>query len=479
MDTDPQIVYTMIAAAIVVVSVLWASLLSFRSRPGRPTPGPSTIDLPEESPALVDFLTDDFSLTQESLPATLLDLSARRWLLVEEVAGGNVIIRLRRREPDNQLAPYERRLLDHVRALEVDGVIPAEAITTGHSTASSRWWRDFRREVVAEAQQRGLSRDKWTLSRVASMWIGVFAAGIFLWLADESGEPAEVGELPGAAKWVWIVSILAVVVMAAWLAFLLDRDVQRDTEDGLKAASRWLGVRDYLDTYGDFGEKPAASVVLWERQLAYAVALGLAPLARDQLPLGEEDHRHAWSRASGRWRQVQVRYPWFRPGYGQSPALAVLGAFVGGAFAVAVLVLTTRYVQDRDEAVDDLTRGASQLVDAAALTLAAIAALALIWNSIKAYFAVRDLFNTAMADGIAIRCRVRRGSVGLHPEPETSSDDETRQRYFLAFDTGKQDVVVAWRVRRQIYQSLRQGERYNVEVTPRLRYVRSVAPPPA
>jgi hypothetical protein len=53
-------------------------------------------------------------------------------------------------------------VLDHVAGLAVDGVVPAEALTTGPQDQSTRWWRAFRRAVVADARDRGLARDRWS-----------------------------------------------------------------------------------------------------------------------------------------------------------------------------------------------------------------------------------------------------------------------------------------------------------------------------
>lgn len=42
-----------------------------------------------------------------------------------------------------------------------------------------------------------------------------------------------------------------------------------------------------------------------------------APMAVQQLPLGAESDRWAWSRYGGSWRLVKVVYPKVRPGWGR------------------------------------------------------------------------------------------------------------------------------------------------------------------
>jgi len=475
-DSDPHIVPTMLAAALIVACAVMALLLHVRTRPRRPAAGPATMELGDEPPAVVDLLTDDFVVTPEAVPATLVDLAARRWLTIEDVAGGQVVIRLKARDRDEPLAPFERRVLGHLRQLSVDGVVPASAMTTGPEGASQRWWRGFRDEVVAAAQAEGLSRDRWTRAILLPVWGGVIGAGALLWLALELGTASEGTDSFGRTGRLWVLIALATFTLGLWAFTRLGRGLQRDTDAGLAAASRWVGVREYMASAGNFEDKPAAMVALWDRYLAYAVALDLAPLVVAQLPLGAEDHRHAWSRASGRWRQVLVRYPVMRPGYGQHPALAVLGALLVAVPALLVLRAAVRARRDGIDVLADVTGAAATAVDVGIVLAGVAASLVLVWNAVKLVAALADLVATGEVEGLLIRARVRRGWFGLVEAASTDSDDQTRERFLCALDTGEGAVVVAWRVRRRIYDQVRQGDRYVVRVTRRLRYVHAVTP---
>jgi len=81
----------LVAAAGVVGSLLWLALVAFvyalRS-PSRPDPGPRTLELGPEPPALANFLVNDFVVTGEALPATVLDLAARGFAEIEERGPG-------------------------------------------------------------------------------------------------------------------------------------------------------------------------------------------------------------------------------------------------------------------------------------------------------------------------------------------------------------------------------------------------------
>ena len=474
MESVPQLVSTLVAAATIAVTASYILVLQIRTRPRRPDIGPATMDLGPEPPAVVDLLTDDFTVTMAAVPSTLVDLAARRWLSIEEVAGGNVVLRVSARDRDEPLTRYERRVLEHVRGLSIDGLVPAAAMTTGPEAASKRWWRSFRREVIADAQARGLCRDRWTRANVIPVWGGAITSGALLWLAEKLGRGTDDLAPPSRGGVLWALTLVVTIAVGIWVATLLGRNLQRDTDAGLAAAARWVGVREYMATIGDFEDKPAAMVALWDRYLAHAVALDLAPLVVAQLPLGAEDHRHAWSRASGRWRQIQVRYPWMRPGYGQHPVFALLGAAVVGTAAILVLGAVDRVRRDEIEILADVPTEAARWVDTAAIFVGAAALLVLCWNLVKLVFALVDLVANDTKTGVVIRRRVRTGWVGLDAQRTKSSDDRARERFFCALDTGNDPVVTAWRVRSQIFDQISQGDRCAARVTPRLRYVRDV-----
>jgi hypothetical protein len=156
-------------------------------------------------------------------------------------------------------------------------------LTSGPREHARRWWRDFRNEVIDDAQARGLSRDRGD-GRALSLASGAaFVPAVLALLATlEWGAAAAV--LAGAA----------VIV-----ALIRERREQRDTDAGPEAAGRWVDVRGFLQA-GAFNDLPPAPVAVWERYLAYAAAFGVARAAVEAFPMGAEEDRRAWSSAGGR-----------------------------------------------------------------------------------------------------------------------------------------------------------------------------------
>jgi hypothetical protein len=213
---------------------------------------------------------------EHAFVATLLDLAARRYLEIEEPGDG---VRIRLLYPDpSGLSDAERLVYDLVRSRAGLGQsVPLDALVPGGG-AAALLRRRFSAAVVRSARQLCLStrRPEETLATFSFMWFAVFPA---LWAAL----------LPAALarswRWLWVAPVIWIVlIILLYLPFkaaVLPHEWS--TPDGRRAVRYWLGVKAYLDGYEVFHDVPPAAVVIWDRYLAYAVALGSAGHATDAL----------------------------------------------------------------------------------------------------------------------------------------------------------------------------------------------------
>ena len=452
---------------LLLAAVVWR-------RPPRIRSGAATQDLPPVPPAVAGLLCNDFELPAELPPATLLDLAARRVVRLEEVEPGKTICRLRGTADDEALAPYERRVLDEVRRKAVDGVVPTDALTTGPDAASSGWHRAFSREVIADAQGRGLTRPRWPGWLVTIVGAGPFAVGALLYLAsavggDSNDEPV----LSVAAGAMALAGIVLLLVAVGRLGRSL---AQLPTESGKETTALCLALRKHLRENEQLAALQPAAVQLWGRHFAYAGAMGIAPTAVALLPFGTEDDHGAWSRFGGQWHRVRVRYPrGWPPGWGKHPAFASFLAVLWGAAAVAAIYGLTRLAQSAADPITStdpmLDRDQLDWVGRGALLLTIPMAILLVWAAFLLVRSVPDFWNARTTTGELVRARRRRQIF------QWSNSNTPRCWYYLALDDGTRRRIRSWRVRRDLYDARSQGETVTARYTANLGYVRELRAP--
>lgn len=425
--------------------------------PKSPSAGPPTNDLRPEPPAVANLLTNGWLLTEDAMPATLLDLSTRGFVTIEDRGDGQIQCRLRvGMSGRGELQPYELRILEHLQRLATNGVVPAGALTTGPEEQSSRWWKSFRKEVGADAKARGVAREFWPLRLSALM----LALGIPIFLLVQAAQGFK------DAEEVHLTPLLAAVTYIMFggllpLGYLTGTSRQRDTPDGRVASAHWQGVRDNLETLPSFPELPPTAVITWERHLAYGAALGVAGNAVTTLPLGAENDKRAWTHYGGTWKQVRVQYSRFRPGWGTHPLLAVLISLARVALFGGILWIATS---------QDLLQASTYGADVpwwVTLVLAGVAIVFLVllgWSAVGLVWAVLDVTGGKPVTGQVLRKRLR-------TRLSTWSEDSNKGCHVAVY-TGTGDTVRAWRVATKKYPYFYQGQIVSVEVTPRLGYVR-------
>jgi hypothetical protein len=433
--------------------------LTTATRPRPVEPGPPTLDLGgPEPPAVVNLLTGGWRMTEDALSATLLDLAARDLfdLLQQGPEPDRTVVRLRAAAPAD-LLPYERRVHDRVARLAAGGIVPVAALARGNSGEASRWWKAFRREVILDAQRRGLSRNRWgagvtSLVSVASMVVAA-AAALIAYHASEDGGP-----MVGVAIFTW----------GGLTAWVRSRNRQRDTPAGREAAARWMGVRDHLGRNEVFGTLPPAAVAIWDRYLAYGAAAGVAGTASRVLSFGAQDERLAWSAYGGSWHKVRIRYPGMRIAEGRHPvvsaSLGVAAIVIGWYGSRLALSVRDGVAGWAPVAAADTRRFLETSWPQLALFLLAAGFVALaVWGGWVVLRSVLDLAGRRTFEAEVLRVR-------------TVRDDEGQvQEYQVALDDGRSPSTRAWPVRPARWPGLSDRDVVSVTVGPWLHHVSALS----
>lgn len=319
------------------------------TRASGPLAAAATPDLGDEPPAVVNLLANGWRLNEDAAEATLLDLAARRYVELRQPGSDPKHTTVHVRDPGDavagELAPYESRVLDRVRALAKGGVVPVSALTFRDSREAAAWEGKLRREVIADARARGLSRRRFggVLVIVLELCAVLAAVGVTYaavrWMAYVPAELAVEHRRGGSiGDAIPYIAGGALVFCNGFIGAILG---ERDTRKGRAAASRWLGVRRWLVGHEQFGDLPPAAVTVWDRYLAYGAALGATHVASAVLDVGMGDRTLVWSSYGGSWHRVQVRYPRFGRHLGRRSNDLLRGTFFSLVFGVGLVSMYT------------------------------------------------------------------------------------------------------------------------------------------
>ena len=94
-DTIPWLV---VAGVVLVAWFVLFGVVARATMPRLPDPGPETMELGPETPAVANFLTNRWEVTTSAIAATLVDLAARRIVALEQIGDGDHLVRCGRRD---------------------------------------------------------------------------------------------------------------------------------------------------------------------------------------------------------------------------------------------------------------------------------------------------------------------------------------------------------------------------------------------
>jgi uncharacterized membrane protein len=224
---------------------------------------------PDDPPAVVAGLLAMGEVKPVAFSATVMDLAQRGHLAIEEVTEKRLLRdkkdwRFTRKEaPDDKLAQYESRILNR---LFHDGPVTTQSELTawakGHPSAAQSFWESFERAVEGELRKREyLMGGRFLPFALNFLLIGVLALATVAAVASASLKGVA---LAGAC-------VLTAIALGFGTLLLRSR-----TPEGAQRAAEWKAFKRKLRDFSQMEEAPIGHLVLWERYLVYAVALGVS-----------------------------------------------------------------------------------------------------------------------------------------------------------------------------------------------------------
>jgi uncharacterized membrane protein len=250
-----------LAAPFLLAGVLLAGYLVWRrwgKEPDLTTEVDYWREVPDDPPAVAIALMEWGSVDTDAFSATVVDLAQRGYLTIAEDGKDHTFTRTGK-APDD-LIEFERKVLDK---LFEDGPTTTQKQLTGwakaHRSEAATWLEGFKSRVLASYRAR-----QYQVTGQLAGWLLflLLVAGLagFAFFAIRDEAFAAGGAAIGAA-----------LVLLASMVLL-----RRRTPQGAQRHAEWDGLRRYLKDFSQLEDAPSGHLILYERYLVAAVALGVA-----------------------------------------------------------------------------------------------------------------------------------------------------------------------------------------------------------
>lgn len=229
---------------------------------------------PDDPPAVVAGLLAMGEVKPVAFSATVMDLAQRGHLTIEEVTEKRLLRdkkdwRFTRNEaPDDKLTQYESRILK--RMFQEGDVTTQSELTAwakAHPSSAQSFWEGFERSVEGELRKREYLMG----GRALPFFLNIVLISVLTLATVASVASATLKgvALAGAC-------VVTAVILGFGTLLLRSR-----TPAGAQRAAEWKAFGRKLRDFSQMEDAPIGHLVLWERYLVYAVALGVsAQLAR-------------------------------------------------------------------------------------------------------------------------------------------------------------------------------------------------------
>jgi uncharacterized membrane protein len=225
-------------------------------------------DVPEERPAVIQAFEGWGSVPRTAFSSTLVDLAQRGFLTITEQVHERIgrdkvdyTFATTGKADDGTLTDYEQSVLK--RLFRHGGSITQEELTddaTEHRSEAVSWWSSFEKKVKADLSGRRWLNDKGHIRPFCLHFVVILVLDV-----------VGVGMIIAGA----VLAGIALFVLSGIL-FLLTGLLRQRTPAGARKHAEVTGLRRFLTDFSRLDEAVAGDVVLYERYLVYAVALGVS-----------------------------------------------------------------------------------------------------------------------------------------------------------------------------------------------------------
>lgn len=220
----------------------------------------------------------------DGFQATIMDLINRGYLSVSTEENGNkkkVFLEMKSK-PYNGLYSFEKHVINFLKKNTVNNVIDLNQMKKNLKNKDKAksfkhhydaWEGDLKRFFINEKIEQFFIKTGDTYLKIYGVG-ALILAGLVFYLTITSSLPSS------------IYALIAAIILgiAGIISLILPQKVGgRWTQEGIDYDAKWHGFKKYIQDFSLIKEYPPESVVLWNKYLVYATALGVADQVRKSM----------------------------------------------------------------------------------------------------------------------------------------------------------------------------------------------------
>lgn len=220
----------------------------------------------------------------DGFQATIMDLINRGYLSVSTEENGNkkkVFLEMKSK-PYNGLYSFEKHVINFLKKNTVNNVIDLNQMKKNLKNKDKAksfkhhydaWEGDLKRFFINEKIEQFFIKTGDTYLKIYGVG-ALILAGLVFYLTITSSLPSS------------IYALIAAIILgiAGIISIILPQKVGgRWTQEGIDYDAKWHGFKKYIQDFSLIKEYPPESVVVWNKYLVYATALGVADQVRKSM----------------------------------------------------------------------------------------------------------------------------------------------------------------------------------------------------
>ncbi len=239
----------------------------------------------QDSPALVSYLTYMRKITDEVVPATLLDLIRRKYIILDYSGAdmsskhSNFTFTLNQEMDQTKILSHERSFLNWIFKIVGNGQVVSsrqiEDFGIGNVDKAKKFQaaaKQFVRFAEKDAEKKKFFETGFELKK-SKVMIAILLPIVSLLIAFYTANVYSLNN--------WIAIIISCTTILGYTVYV--KTIKKRSVSGNELFTKWMAFKNFLLDFSNMDDYPIPGIIVWEHYLVYATVFKIADKVSSQL----------------------------------------------------------------------------------------------------------------------------------------------------------------------------------------------------